>query len=245
MQLSYNIIKNNKVNSNFVYTVTTPLIEFKQSKEDTENKTEDCAETVDLEKINKQADEILHKAEVKSKQIIELANAKAQKIKESAYNTAFEKGHTEGLEKGWQDGFNKTLEIRKNAEYVLKDAHREAADNIKKQKNEILGLALTIAEKIIRYEVDTKDTAVINIVKSAIENTVAKGQIVIRVNPMDYAALDCERANLSKYAGENVAVNIVKDNDVGCGGCMINTKNGMVDARIDRQLDRIKHILLG
>lgn len=243
MQSSYNVIKKNRISSETVYTINMPFVPYEDFKDDAHDDSQD--EGPSIEETKEYAENIKTDAELKAKQIIDAAAAEAQRIKKEAYDSAFRKGYSEGLNKGVQDGLHKVDDIRKNAEDVLKEAHKASRAYIDSQKEEIVSLAFTIAEKVIGYEAKTDDSVIAEMVKRAIESSVSKGQVIIWVNPMDYAVIDCKRDELIKLAGENTVINIIKDNDISMGGCRIDTGLSIVDASIDGQLEKIREALLG
>jgi flagellar assembly protein FliH len=235
MQLSYKVIKSSNVDSNSVYTIKAPVIHIKPACPKKEQTNKDYAQ---------EAKDIISEAEAKSKMMIDSAAKKAEGIKREAYDMASKKGYNDGLKKGIEEGFKKTEATRKDAENVLIEAHRASRQYIEKQKGEIVELAVSIAEKIIGYQADTNDSVILKMVNDSINRAVVKGQVIIRVNPMDYAILDSKMDELVKSAGENTSIDIIKDNAVNRGGCTINTGLSTVDASIDSQLEKIKQALM-
>jgi flagellar biosynthesis/type III secretory pathway protein FliH len=155
------------------------------------------------------------------------------------------KGFEDGLKRGSEKGYKDTQTIRNQAGNVLKEAQRVSREYIDAQRGEIVDLAMAIAEKIIGYQADTNDSVVISIVKDAISSSVYREQLIIRVNPMDYAIIDCRRDEIVKMAGGDKIINIIRDDEIKRGGCRLDTGASSVDAAIDEQLQKIKEALLG
>lgn len=242
MRSSYNVIKSSQVNSNTVYTINAPLL---QVKPQIAAVAEECSVET-LEDINLKAEEIMQDAREKSERLISSAIEEAERIKKDAYEMSSRKGYMDGQKKGTEDGLKQVEGIRQEALNVLEEAHRVSRQYIQEQKGEIIGLALSIAEKIIHYQADVNDSVITNIVNNAILSAVAKEQILIRVNPMDYAILDCRRDELLKSAGDDrIIISIIRDNDIKRGGCRIDTGISTVDAEIDSQFEKIKEALMG
>jgi flagellar assembly protein FliH len=246
IQLSYNVIKKNCVNSNSTYTVKAPVILLKKEEP---RQDIDMEPVYDPQKIiddaKKQAEKIINDAVTKSRSLLNTAEIEIGRIKKETYETSHLKGYEEGFKKGSKEGLQSVENIKNEASDLLKDAHRLSREYISSQKGEIINLALYIADKVIGYQSEVNDSIIVKIVNDAIDNAVLKGQLVIRVNPLDYAILDCKRDELYKTAGENTIVNIIKDNDIRRGGCILETESSYVDAQIDTQLEKIKEALLG
>lgn len=243
MQLSYNVVKKNYKDSSTIYTIANPKIlidnDINEMPDEPENKE------INIEDIKITTENIINDANNRAKAIVEKAMIEAQTIKNNAYEEALKRGYEEGIIRGIEQGKNETKTIRDNARRVLEDSHRVSRNNIESQKNEIIELAFAIAEKIIGYKVSYDDTVILNIVEEAIGNVVQKGQMIIRVNTIDYPAVDCKREQLLKLVHEGTIINVLKDDDIKIGGCKIETDVSTVDANIDSQLEKIKEAIFG
>lgn len=240
MQLSYNIIKKHQADSNTVYTVKAPLIQLRTPAFHGESENSES-----IEDVKANAENIINDALQKSQYIINTSMEEAENIKKNAYEAAFKKGYAEGVAKGKSDGFASVDGLRNEARDVLNEAHRVSREYIDKNKGEIINLSLYISQKIIGYQADVNDSIIFEIVKGALSSAVLREQVIIKVNPMDYAIIDCRREELIKAAGEDIIINIIKDDEIKRGGCILDTGASSVDATIDAQLEKIKAALLG
>jgi flagellar assembly protein FliH len=243
MQSSYNVIKKHCVNARNIYTINAPFTPEGTALPETE--AEEPQESPSSEELRAYAESIVNDASEKAQTMLDSARQEADRIKKDAYDMAFKRGYNEGLKKGTEDGLHRVEGIRKEAEDVLKEAHRVSREYISRQKGEIVNLALDIAAKIIGCQVDLNDDSVTRIVTNSIENAVMRGQVTIKVNPMDYPFIDNMKDELSKYAGEKCIINIIRDSAIKRGGCRLDTDISSVDATIDTQLEKIKEALLG
>jgi len=242
MLSSYKVIKGGFVSTNTVYTIDAPVIPVKVEKIERERENE-CV--IDLEDVRMRAEAIIGEAKLKSSNILAAAKEDAEKLKKDAYDASYQKGYEEGKIKGREEGLRSVEALREEAKALLNEAHRASREYIENQKEEIIDLALCIAEKIIGYEADMKDSVILNIAARAIEEAVVRGNLIIRVNPEDYAILDCQRDELAKAAGEDTVINIIRDSGIKRGGCRIESEESFVDATVDAQLEKIKEALMG
>lgn len=238
MQLSYNIIKKSQVSTNTIYAIKTPVrhINSETSLSDAQKRSE--------HKIIS-AEEILGNAVKERDRILDESRMEADRIKKDAYEKAFKQGFNEGLIKGNEEGLKSTEDLRKDSECVLMEAHRVSREYIDNSRSEIISLSLGIAEKIIGHQADSNDSVIVKIAKAAIDSAVLKEQVTIKINPMDYAIIDVRRDEIIKAAGDSIIINIVKDNVIKRGGCILDSGVSTVDATIDTQLEKIKVALLG
>lgn len=245
MQLSCKVIKKEVIQTDTKYKLKAPNIE----RVKTTSASQEEAEVRDNEEHIKQSQKIIDGAVEESKNIIEKAKKQAEKIKKDSFSDGIKRGYEEGYKKGHEEGIesglSETQDIRKQAQSVLEEAHRASREYIKNERDEIVNLSLSIAEKIIEYEVDTKDKAIENIVKKSIESVIYKKSIKIWVNPLDYAILDCKMNEILSATCDKAIVSLLKDETIKRGGCKIETEVSSVDATIDTQLTKIKEALMG
>lgn len=190
-----------------------------------------------------QAQSILQQAE----NTLKKAYADAEKIKQQAYQDieqAREKARQEGYESGKQDSLN---QLRKNLEEVnkiIQQATREKVKIINSSEPELLKLAVKVARVVIKKELEVDQDIVMKILEEAIEKISDNQQVVIRVSHQD---LQTVRNNKDKIIDlvEAKNLSIVADKHIEDGGCMIETKLGYIDARIETKLELIEQALLG
>ena len=84
---------------------------------------------------------------------------------------------------------------------------------------------------------------VLPIVTAALKKVRDQEQIEIRVNPEEYHLLLQARKDLQLVLGREQALQIVADQTIPAGGCIIDTAYGSVDARIDTQFDTLRKAL--
>ncbi len=68
-------------------------------------------------------------------------------------------------------------------------------------------------------------------------------RLVVRVSPRDHELLAAE--GLKPKNGDAHAVELLADERVELGGCLIETGGGTLDGRLETQLKRLRDTLLG
>ena len=109
-------------------------------------------------------------------------------------------------------------------------------------EKEVVELALAIAERIVRQELDVNGGVIAEVVGEALKKVEHQQEVVIRVNPADKEFLDPSRLQTSDPAGQSgpIRFRIEGDEAIGRGGCFVETESGDIDARIETQLDIIR-----
>ncbi len=156
--------------------------------------------------------------------------------RENAHREGFSKGKKEGL-KIEKRKLSSTLTAFAN---LIKELSESKERILKDSEEEILNLAISIAEKVIHQEVSTEKGVILSVLRAAVKNILDKDEIKIRLNPRDYACMmEVKPEILRGFDGiRNVAFE--EDEGIEQGGAVIETLSGEVDARLDHQLSEIK-----
>ena len=100
----------------------------------------------------------------------------------------------------------------------------------------VLRMSIKIAEKILQKKFVEEDDFTLTIVQNALKTVRDSINLFIRVNPDDYEFIKSMDSQLSS---ESSNVKISGDEEIERGGCKIESDWGLVDARIDTQLEKI------
>ncbi|MGB9613089.1 MAG: FliH/SctL family protein [Candidatus Margulisiibacteriota bacterium] len=170
---------------------------------------------------------------------ISRVKSEAQKIIEQAYAEA-ERVREEAREEGRQAGRQEAAEQIEEALATLNEAIKERKKIIKDAENEILRLALRVAEQIIRSEVSLHRDVCLNIVAEAIGRVSDREQIIVKVNREDAEYLKRYKDRLAGMLDGVKSFSIIEDSNIEPGGCVIETNLGFIDARISTKLKAIE-----
>lgn len=103
-------------------------------------------------------------------------------------------------------------------------------------EEEVVGLALAIAGRVLALAVEDPRAARESAEK-ALRQSGGCERLVLRCHPADQAGLTDLAGDLRSAAGASLAVQ--PDPAVGRGGVLLETEAGAVDARVERQLERL------
>jgi flagellar assembly protein FliH len=170
------------------------------------------------------------------------AQSEAQKIIERARHESsetFERAKKEGNEAGRAEADLKIEEALK----TLNQAVIERKKIIKDSENEILRIALKVAEQIIRSEVSLHRDVCLNIVSEAIMRISDREQVIVRVNREDAEYIKRYKDRLSGILDGVKSFSVIEDSAIEPGGCIVETNLGYVDARISTKLKSIEEAI--
>jgi flagellar biosynthesis/type III secretory pathway protein FliH len=107
-------------------------------------------------------------------------------------------------------------------------------------EKEAVRLSLAIAGKILAREPATTPKIIAGVVKKTFETISINAPVRIRMHPSELAYMR-ERRHLIPIEGE---VTFIDDPSISCGGCVVESLSGDVDARIESQLKVIEEAFL-
>jgi flagellar biosynthesis/type III secretory pathway protein FliH len=110
---------------------------------------------------------------------------------------------------------------------------------------EMVRLAFQIAEKIIQKTAPTDPEIIASILQRARQEIPEARHIRVRINPQDHQLLAEMRPDLVKIRGDSGrTIEVVPDEEIGRGGCKLETEIGVVDATMPTQLEELRRQLL-
>ena len=174
-----------------------------------------------------QVSDNIPQAKTEAQKIVEQALTKAESIKEESREAGREEGRAEASAR-----IEEALE-------TLNAAVKERKHIIKDAEQEILRLAIKVAEQIIRSEVSMHRDVCLNIVAEAIGRVSDREQIIVRVNREDAEYLKRYKDRLAGMLDGVKSFSIIEDANIEPGGCVIETNLGFIDSKISTKLKSI------
>ncbi len=175
--------------------------------------------------------------------IISSANDQAEKVRHLAAQ--------QGLDEAKQSARQAAVQHLDQRLQTLMPALQQNIEQIQQERVEWLGhweanavrLAVAIAERIIRRELSQQPEITLDLVHEALELAAGSEQVKIHLNPQDVETLgqqaDAWTGQLSRCAPSD----IVADESVSPGGCVVKTEFGEIDQQIESQLVRMEEEL--
>lgn len=180
-------------------------------------------------------EDLLETARAQADRILADAEAKAAEIVREALARGYADGKAEGLRVADEQCRGYLERIAELSRRAIVD--REAM--VRSAERELAALALEIAAKVIRREVSSDPTLVLSMVEYALEKVGSADSVRILVHPDDADLVREKWTELRGAVAFGSNWEVIGDDQVGRGGCMIETKGGNVDSRIDTQLAEI------
>lgn len=183
-----------------------------------------------------QAEYIIGQAKHEAEMLVAEAEERAESIRSDAYEEGYQAGLRE-LDAG------KAM-LNQRLEELEGELRRQVMEHWAEMEPEILQLAVEIARKIIRYEIDENKSIILTTVKAGIEQLRERRELKLRVNPADYEFVREHKEEITESYDGVRSVEVVQDRRVESGGCIVESANGHLDGRTETQIKEVERALL-
>ena len=189
-----------------------------------------------LKNVVDKAESIIKAAEENAKKILESAKTKAETERMSAQDLGYEAGLKLGREKACQENMDVMNEILEFLRFIEK----QKDSILKAHEEEIRDLAINIARKIIRTELDTKSSTFLDIYKNAVQEIRDQEWIKVSVSGCEAEFATSNSDLLLSYVKGTKHIEIETLDAASRGTCIVETPQGIIDASVETQLKKLR-----
>ncbi|MBP1968102.1 flagellar assembly protein FliH [Virgibacillus natechei] len=193
----------------------------------------------ELQKIEQQKKQ--HIADTKSE--IENARQNWKNEKKQFIEAAKEEGYNAGFSQGKEEGILNYQHLIDKANSIMEEAIKDFHSTIEKSDEAILGLAIHIADTIMKQKLTEDPRSFLSIVKAAIKELKDQSVITIYLHPNNYEYVIQQKDELELILESETNLSIYVDESVKENGCVIEHPFGQIDAGTDTQLQQIRKVL--
>ena len=171
---------------------------------------------------------------IDDRNLISRAQEEAGVIRENAAK----EGYKAGLEKAQSD-----IEQVKDAIQKFANAKEDVFEYI---APDILEISIDIARKIVKKEIEQDPQIILDTIIDVLKSISRdEKKLVIRVNSSQLVMARENIPEIMTSIGLEAKTNIISDDTIEEGSCIVQTSNGIIDATIDTQLEIIKEAFKG
>ncbi|ODB85637.1 hypothetical protein A3194_12445 [Candidatus Thiodiazotropha endoloripes] len=161
---------------------------------------------------------------------------------EEIQRQAEDDGHKTGYEAGYEEGRSLLEKKAEQLNTLINSLSNTRTDILKLAEDDIAEVVVSAVTKVLG-DVLIEPEYVIAAIKQSIKQLTSKQNITICLSPSDKQLLDSIPEDiLDKQIGSRVQ--IVEDERIETGGCIIHTPTGGLDARLDVQMHRFQDCVL-
>jgi flagellar assembly protein FliH len=194
---------------------------------------------------------LIEQAKADAEKIMIDAKRECQNMRSSAlekikmeYETAKKKGCEDGLHQGKEEALTQNSEALGELMNLIKTIDAQKGSVINHYEDEIKDLAINIVHKLIDVELEKDDTAFINIYKNVIKDFNNQEWIKIFVSDFQFELATANADLLKSMVKGAKYIEIVKQSGAPSGTCIVETTQGIVNASIDIQMNKIRDALV-
>ena len=167
--------------------------------------------------------------------------------RDQGYKKGQSEGHAEGYQRGFAEGLSTgrdevLLRVQK-LEQILTAMSSPLAVLDKAVEEELTALAIGIAKQLVRRELRASPGEIVAVVREAVGLLpVASMGIQIRLHPEDARLI---REVLSLGPDDQPVWQIIEDQALSRGGCVVNSELSRIDATVEKRLGAVIATVLG
>jgi flagellar assembly protein FliH len=256
MQLSYNVIKNSEVISQGNKEIVTDLEILKKSSlnksssvnndSSNENIVYNLVDDI-ISAAKEEAENIAREANLNYDRLIAAANENVQDIEKRAYEDGYEAGLTTGYNEGYEKSLTEATKeaetIINTAKSVLFNAKLEYQEYLKEKKDDILMLAINMAEVVIKRELSSTE-GLNGLLQEALSISKNSETFIIKTSNVYVEELKAKVELWRNTLGLKGEIFILADETVGECNAVIEKNNGKIEIGLKAGMDGIRHALL-
>ena len=180
--------------------------------------------------------ELLKDAMDKAKRQVGDLKSNARK---EGYDTGFEGGFRKGKESAKEE-FSPFLETTQQLIGELSGFRKDMYDKVER---EMVEMVISLAKKVIHFEFSTREDAVQDMIRLAVQSVLDRESMVIKIHPTDKEYAESFRPELHHMFSEIKNITFEAHSGIDRGGCVVETNFGVIDARIEKLEEQIDRIL--
>ncbi len=189
--------------------------------------------------VRDKARDLMYNAQAKAQQTIQGANARAEEIKEEAWQEGYDAGMADAAQK--ITGMTEAQNEKARKLITELSAYREGLYNDLKES--VLGLSMDIAEKIINIQLQKDDKVYMEIAKKAVLGLKRADDFTLRVGRGEFDKYFKDGGQWLQEATDCGDFEVVCDPNMETGDLVIESDEEVVNAGIAMQLEKTRQYL--
>ena len=178
-----------------------------------------------LSDASEQAKETIAKARDEAEEIVRAAHLEREEL----ITESRQQGYADGLDK-WHNTLVEAWNTR----------NRYLATN----ETVVVQLAMAVARKIVGETANIDPTAVLQSAREAIRSARGEQKLRLRVRPEDESIVLQQTIELKRSNSEIGEIQVVVDESIALGGCIVESPLGTIDAQFNTQLQSLERAIL-
>jgi flagellar assembly protein FliH len=167
-----------------------------------------------------------------------LALERLKEVQEAAYKEAYELGHIEGGEKGFEEKRAELTQVIARMDEILKAFDGFFQKMLNEHEIHLVRLVCMIASRIAMKEIQVDKELIISVLNQVLEESQLENDIVVVVSKDDLSFIDSLRERLDKRMEKFKRVKLEVGETMQAGGCWLETQFGVIDATVEERVKK-------
>jgi flagellar assembly protein FliH len=190
----------------------------------------------------RKAEEIVKAAEERAQGRREEVEEELESLRLKTKEEAYAQGYQEGLVDGEEKALQQAKDLLDLLRTTVDEGVRLRANGLAALEEDFLKLSLLLADKLVRKTIEDDISWLGPIIRDALYSLGTVSEIVVFVSPMDYSLIQEREGSLQ--AGLRTKIVFQTDPALNQGGCLIESENGLIDARLEQRLGKLGRSLM-
>lgn len=197
-----------------------------------------------LANAQEQEQMILQSAAEEAEEIIKQAEAQAEETRQNVQNETAqsrEAGKQEGYNAGYQEGIaaakQEAAELVQTLQSMLQEGQSILENKFQEEETEIRRAVCEIVGRVVKKEINTDDSTVVRVTAECIRMASERQNLSILVHPEDKQLVEQWVPDFSRRFDDIDKITVEEDPRVERGGVIIETRMGVIDGRIESQVE--------
>lgn len=230
--------------------------ELEKQAEDIRNKAAEIQTQAEqqLQDAKTEAEKLVADAQAEAEKIIDETKHEAEELLKTTRKEGYDAGYADGKEDGIKDGkasIERELadivrQANDKAQKTIRDAKEQTSEYFIRAEDDIVKVVMMAIDKILPQHFIDVPQVILPVVREAIRHVRDQKEIKVHVEPDSYDLVLMARSEFQSMLTDGTAIiEIISDEALKPGDCVIETPNGGVDARLSTQLDLMKSAIEG
>ena len=157
----------------------------------------------------------------------------------AAEQAAYERGRLDGEKNLGEQMLQQRNELLELHQGVIESLRRAVPEVIQQTENTLMQIALECAKKIVAGIPITPEL-VEAVVREAVTQTKETAEILVQLHPDDLALLRKHQSPMLQGLSETGPLKFIGSTEISRGGCLVQTRFGLLDARRETKLEQLR-----
>lgn len=196
-----------------------------------------------------EAEQLVADAKAESEKLIADTQREAEELLKTTRKEGYDAGYADGTADGIKDGTAKierdladtVRQANAKAQKTIQDAKEQTSEYFIRAEDDVVKVVMRAIDKILPQHFIDVPQVILPVVREAIRHVRDQKEIKVHVEPDSYDLVLMARGEFQSMLTDGTAIiEVISDEALKPGDCVIETPNGGVDARLSTQLDLMK-----